>query len=268
MPIGRWKALNIAVLVVVLAANAAAGAGVLSGDSIGAIANRYPNYFLPADWTFGIWGLIYLLLAAFTVFQALPGTAATRAVRSLGWRWAASGMLNVGWIAAFAFAQFGLAMVIMLALLATLVWIVERLHAEAEATTLGEAICVRLPFGLYLSWISVAVIANTFQYAHVVQWSGFGIPEVTWSVVMMVVATVLGWVMVVHRGVWAFPPTVAWAIYGIGARFTEVPAITSAAQILVPAGIAAGVLAALWRWRQRRRGQASPRAKVTQASRR
>jgi hypothetical protein len=102
----------------------------------------------------------------------------------------------------------------------------------------------------------VAVIANTFQYAHVVHWGGFGIPEVTWSVIMMVVATVLGWVMVIRRGVWAFPPTVAWAIYGIGARFPDVPAITSAAQILVPAGIAAGVLASLRRWRRGRRAQA------------
>ena len=256
MPAARWKAVNVAVLVVVLAANAAAGSGALSGDSIGVIANRYPNYFLPASWVFGIWGLIYLLLAAFTVFQALPGAAATRAVRSLGWRWAASGVLNVGWIAAFAFARFGLAMVIMLALLVTLVQIVERLHAEADANTMGEALCVRLPFGLYLSWISVAVIANTFQYAHVVQWKGFGVPEVTWSVIMMVVATVLGWAMVVHRGIWTFPPTVAWAIYGIGARFTEVPAIASAARILVPAGIVVGVLASLRRWHQRRQAQA------------
>jgi MFS family permease len=238
VPAGRWKVVNSAVLIVVLAANAAAGSGALSGVSIGVIANRYPNYFLPADWVFGIWGLIYLLLAGFTVFQALPGAAAARAVRSLGWRWAASGVLNVGWIAAFAFGRFGLAMVIMLALL-------ERLHAEADATTLGEALWVRLPFGLYLSWISVAVIANSFQYAHVAGWSGFGVPEVTWSVTMMIVATVLGWVMVVLRGIWIFPPTVAWAIYGIGARFSEVPAIASAARILVPAGIAVGVLASL-----------------------
>lgn len=256
MPVGRWKVFNVAVFVVVLAANAAAGSGALSGDSIGVIANRYPNYFLPANWVFGIWSLIYLLLAAFTVFQALPGAPAARAVRSLGWRWAASGVLNVGWIAAFAFARFGLAMVIMLALLVTLVRIVERLQAEADATTLGEAICVRLPFGLYLSWISVAVIANTFQYAHVARWSWFGIPEVTWSVIMMVVATVLGSTMAVQRGVWIFPPTVAWAIYGIGDRFADVPAITSATRVLVPAGIAAGVLASLWRWRQHRRAQA------------
>jgi hypothetical protein len=121
---------------------------------------------------------------------------------------------------------------------------------------LGEAICVRLPFGLYLSWISVAVIANTFQYAHVAHWSWFGIPEVTWSVIMMVVATVMGSTMAVLRGVWIFPPTVAWAIYGIGDRFADVPAITSATRVLVPAGIAAGVLASLWRWRQHRRAQA------------
>jgi hypothetical protein len=56
--------------------------------------------------------------------------------------------------------------------------------------------------------------------------------------------------------VWAFPPTVAWAIYGIGARFAGVPAIAGVAAVLVPAGLVGGVLAALTRWRGSRRLEA------------
>jgi hypothetical protein len=48
-----------------------AGSGALSGDSIGVIANRYQSFFLPADYVFGIWALIYAWLLLFTVYQAL-----------------------------------------------------------------------------------------------------------------------------------------------------------------------------------------------------
>lgn len=255
MSIRAWKLINVAMFVAVMVANGAAGSGALSGESIGVVANRYSNFFLPANWVFGIWSLIYLLLAVFTVYQALQGAGSERAVRALGPWWAISVLLNIGWVAAFAYSRFGLAMLLMLALLVTLVRIVERLHAARAPGSLAETFCVRLPFDLYLSWISVAVIANTFQYAHVVGWGGFGISETTWSVAMMVVATLLGLVMVVHRGVWAFPPTVAWAIYGIGARFPEVAAIHTAAGIMVPMGLAGGVVAAVLR----RRGSRQPR---------
>jgi hypothetical protein len=256
MPSRVWKLINVAMFVAVMVANGAAGSGALSGESIGVIANRYVNYFLPANWVFGIWSLIYLLLATFTVYQALPTAGAERAARTLGPWWTVSAVLNIGWVTAFAFSRFGLAMVVMLGLLMALIGIVERLAAMPDFGTAGLALCVRLPFDLYLSWISVAVIANTFQYAHVVGWSSFGISEVAWSASMMVVATVLGWVMVLRRGVWAFPPTVAWAIYGIGARFAGVPAIAGVAAVLVPAGLVGGVLAALTRWRGSRRLEA------------
>jgi hypothetical protein len=254
-PLGL-KLLNVAMFAVVMVANAAAGSGALSGESIGVVANRYPNYFLPANWVFGIWSLIYLLLAIFTGYQALPGAGPDRAARALGPWWTASVLLNIGWVTAFAYSRFGLAMVIMLVLLVTLVRIIERLHDSGLPRSLAEALCARLPFDLYLSWISVALIANTFQYAHVVGWSGFGFSEATWSVTMMTVATALGWGMVLHRGVWVFPPTVAWAIYGIGDRFPEVSAIASAAAFLVPSGLAGGFLAMLYQQRASRRAGA------------
>ena len=81
------QALNLAVLVLVLWLNGLAGSGGLSGESIGLIANRYPSWFLPANYVFGIWSLIYLGLTAFTVFQLLPGERSNPAVTAIGWWW-------------------------------------------------------------------------------------------------------------------------------------------------------------------------------------
>ncbi len=100
---------NTGVLVAVLWVNAMAGSGALSGESIGLIANRYTSFFLPANYVFGIWSLIYLALVAFTLFQSLPAQRSSRAVRAVGWWWAVSGALNIAWVALFSFSLFAAA---------------------------------------------------------------------------------------------------------------------------------------------------------------
>lgn len=99
------------------------------------------------------------------------------------------------------------------------------------------------PFDLYLAWISVALISNSFQFAHVVGFGGFGISETLWSIGMMTVATALGAWMAWARGMWVFPLVVAWAIYGIGARHASLPAIAGATRILLVGGVAIGLVA-------------------------
>ena len=70
--------LNLVVFILVLAGNGLAASGKMSGDSIGTIANRYQSLFLPANYVFGIWSLIYVGLMVVTVFQALPGESSVR----------------------------------------------------------------------------------------------------------------------------------------------------------------------------------------------
>jgi hypothetical protein len=241
--------LNAIVFVLVIAGNGLAATGKMSGRSIGLIANQYRSLFLPADYVFGIWSLIYLGLLILTIFQALPGDASTRSVRRTGPWWIIIGVLNVAWISTFSFSYFLGALAIMAVLLGALVVVFERVNG-GEPRSMAEYWCVTVPTAIYLAWISVAIIANIFQYAHVVEWNGFGISESTYAVVMMIVATALGWLMSYARGAWVFPLVVAWALRGIGARYADLSAIAGPAAILVPAGIAGGL--GLW-WAGRRR---------------
>ena len=246
--------LNILVFLFVLIGNGLAASGKLSGQSIGVIANNYRSLFLPANYVFGIWSLIYFGLFALTVFQALPGAASRRSVQRTGPWWIIIGVLNVAWISTFSFSYFLGALAIMAVLLVALILVFEHVNS-GEPRSAGEYWCVTVPTGIYLAWISVAIIANIFQYAHVVSWSGFGIGESTYAVVMMIVATILGLVMSYSRGAWMFPLVVAWALRGIGARYADMSGIAGPAEILVPAGIVGGL--GLW-WAGRRRATASP----------
>lgn len=234
---------NALVLVVVIALNGLAATGAMSGDSIGVIANRYRSLFLPADYVFGIWSLIYLGLIATAVYQALPTAAADRAVQRLGNWWAVTGALNLAWISLFSFGRFGLALLVMVIFLVALVAIGERVRG-GTAPSLADRAFLIWPQDIYLAWISVALIANSFQFAHVVGFGGFGVAESTWAAAMMLIATLLGVIMAWRRRNWLFPLVVAWAVYGIGARYPELPAITTPAGWLVPVGLVAGLVAA------------------------
>ncbi len=244
-----WQVVNVGTLVLVLVVNGMAGAGTLSGQSIGAIANRYTTYFLPANWVFGIWSLIYLWLLGFVAYQALPAQRRSGFVERVGPWWLISCLLNMAWVVAFSFSRFGTAMVVMVALLLCLILMGERLGAHRGGVSRGDRILGAYPFAFYLSWISVALIANTSQYLTYLEWGGWGIGERAWSVVMMVAATGLGLLMVVRRGVWLFPLVVGWALAGIADRYSNDPLLASTAWGLAALGLVG--LGAGLAWRRR-----------------
>jgi hypothetical protein len=243
--------MNTAVFLAVLWVNGLAGVGAISGESIGVIANRYRSEFLPADYVFGIWSLIYLGLTAFAIYQALPAQRSNTVVQRLGLLWAANGVLNIAWIVTFSYSRFGSALVLMVALLLNLIWIHERIGFGRQDLAWRDRLLVAYPFGLYLAWISVALIANTFQLMTYLEWSGWGLSGPAWSAIMMTVATGLGAFMVFHRGNWIFPLVVAWALIGIANRFPSTPLIADTAYAMTGLGLVAMGAGLLWRRRAR-----------------
>lgn len=244
------QAVNAVTLVLVLWANGAAGSGALSGESIGVVANRHASYFLPANYVFGIWSLIYLGLILFALYQVLPVARASRSLVALGWGWVANGALNVVWIVLFSFSMFVPAWIVMIGLLANLIWIHERIGFGTRDHSWWERLCVVWPFGLYLAWISVALISNTFQLVTYLGWDGFGIEGPVWAALMMMVATGLSTFMVLHRGNAWFPFVFAWAFVGLARRYGEIPLIANTAFATSLVGLA--VLAVVFFMRHRR----------------
>jgi benzodiazapine receptor len=67
----RQIAVIVTVLVTIIV-NVLANALPLNGLNTGAISDTFHVYFVPAGYVFSIWGLIYIGLIAYTVYQALP----------------------------------------------------------------------------------------------------------------------------------------------------------------------------------------------------
>ena len=73
------QTVNVLAVVATLALNGLANAIPLNGQTTGEISDRFQVYFVPAGYVFSIWGLIYLALIGFAVYQALPASGITRA---------------------------------------------------------------------------------------------------------------------------------------------------------------------------------------------
>ncbi|MCJ7676734.1 MAG: tryptophan-rich sensory protein, partial [Anaerolineales bacterium] len=146
-------------------------------------------FFVPAGCVFSIWGLIYVGLLAFAIFHSLPSQRQNTALRRIGYLPSLSGVANVAWLFFWHYNAFGWTLVAMLLLLASLLAIYLRLDiGRAPAVGSGERWAVRVPFSIYLGWVTVATLANATDVLYLTAWNGWGIAPEAWAVNLLVLA--------------------------------------------------------------------------------
>jgi hypothetical protein len=214
--------LTIAVTLVV---NILANALPINGLSTGQISDRFKVYFVPAGYVFSIWGLIYLGLIAFVVFQALPSQRENPRLRSTGWWITLGGLANMAWIFLWHYEKFALTLVAMLVLLATLIVTYLRLGIGRVKVSPAERYTTHLTFSIYLGWITVATVANVTELLDYLKWDGFGIGPFIWmGIVLLAVFIIAGLMNFTRRDV-AYTAVILWALAGIAVKFANVPSV-------------------------------------------
>lgn len=244
---------NAIALVAALTANGLANALPLNGFTTGELSDMYPNLFVPAGFTFSIWGLIYLLLIGFVINGFLKTMDENDdTYERIGWLFVTNCLLNAAWIFAWHYLQVELSLAIMLGLLGTLLLIYLRLGIGKHVVPLREKWLVHTPFSVYLGWISVATIANVTTLLIANGWTG-GAQEVLFTQIMIGIAALLGIAMILRRQDISYALVIAWALFGIWYK-REALATESDALIALTAITAGGVvvLAILWRMIKRR----------------
>jgi translocator protein len=211
----------------------------INGITTGEISDSFPVLFTPAGYVFSIWGLIYLLLLGFTIYQSLPAQRDNpRLERIRGW-FIASNILNGAWIFLWHYGLFPLTMLVMLGLLASLIVIYQSMEIGRRKSTTRERVFELLPFSVYLGWISVATIANFSITLYDLGWNGGGISPGFWTVIVLLVATGLGSAMIWLRRDVAYALVLVWAFTGILVKQSDYPLVAATA------GVTALVLVAL-----------------------
>jgi hypothetical protein len=217
--------LNVLTFLVVLVVNFLATSLPLNHLTTKEISDSFNIYFVPAGYVFSIWGLIYLGLIGFIVFQSLPKNRENDHVSKIGPWFPISNLANALWLVCFHYQQFALAMGFMLVLLVSLITIFVRLDIGRTRVTAVENWLVNVPFSLYLGWITVASIANATQLLYYIKWNGFGIAPEVWLVIMLAAAVVIAALMSLSRRNIPFALVLVWAFTGIAAKFPNEPLV-------------------------------------------
>ena len=239
---------NLVSVILALIVNILASTLPLNGQNTGEISDRFHVYFVPAGYVFAIWGVIYLGWIAFTIFQFQPSQKESPRLRRLGYLFAISNVANAAWLFCWHYNQFGLSVLVMLALLGLLIASYLRLDVNGTSVTRTEYWSVDVLFGVYLGWITVATVANVTDWLYLVEWNGFGIHAQTWAIIMLGVASLLGLVMALTRQDIGYLSVLVWAFIGIAVKQTPAP------MVVLSAWIAAALMLglAIFSWTLRR----------------
>jgi translocator protein len=235
------RTLNFLTVLVTLAVNGLANALPLNGQNTGEISNRFAVLFTPAGYVFSIWGVIYLGLLAFGIYQLLPSQKNNPRLEKLGYWFILSNVFNSAWIFAWHYNLFPLSLAIMLGLLVSLLVIYQRLQIGISPVSTREMWLVNIPFSIYLGWISVATIANFSVVLYNAGWDGSGLAA-AWAVFVLAVAVALGIAMIFLRNEVAFPLVLVWAFAGIWQKQTNANATVAMAAALAALIVLAALL--------------------------
>jgi len=210
------KVLAVFTFIATVTANALASILPINGMDTGQISDSFPNLFAPAGITFSIWGLIYLSLAAFTVYLVLKldnVKPADHWLRKTGFLFTITNVANALWILAWHYKIIELSLILMLVILVSLILIV--MNIRKQTLTTGEKIFVSIPFSIYFGWITVATVANVTTLLVDWSWTGFGLSEELWMILVVAVALVIGTITTLKNKDAAYGLVLIWAFAGI-----------------------------------------------------
>lgn len=211
-----WKWINIAAFAAAITVNLLANVLPLGGKTTGEVAMSYSNLFAPAPYTFTIWGVIYLLMAFFILYQwglIGPYGDGEAAGRAVGPWFTVSCAFNIAWVFLWHYERIGLSVLAITGLLISLLLI--EMRTESFRDTFFEHLAVRAFFDVYFGWIIAAAIVNISVFLSASGWGYFGMPQEFWTVIALLAGAVIGAGAVYYKKKMLIGLSVLWAYAGI-----------------------------------------------------
>ncbi len=224
--------------------NALANILPIAGVNTGAVSDSYPNLFAPSGFTFAVWGVIYTLLGIYTLYVLgvirvkKPGLKQQTSDKVTQY-FIASSLVNSVWIFVWHYRVLWLSVL----LIATLLYYLIRINSLLlkDAMNAKENWLVKVPFGVYAGWITVATIANVTTWLVSIGWDGGGLSQGFWTVALLIVGAVIAIATMTRYASWAYGAVVVWAYAGILTKHLsetgwngQWPSVLAALYIILP----------------------------------
>jgi hypothetical protein len=221
-------------------------AAILGSIVVNTVANRFPPNGLnigslsnalfsaikiqPANYAFAIWGLIYIGLIAFGIYQLQPAQRHNPRLQRCGYLLPLACLAQCLWIYLFLFRLFPLSTVAMLGILLPLMVMYQRLGQQPGSRR--DRWLIDLPIGIYLGWISVATIINVAIALYSLNWNGWGLDPSVWAAIMMMISATIATIVLIQRRDRAYAWVIVWALVAITIRQVDTPLIAGTGRML------------------------------------
>jgi len=219
--------INVVATAAMIFVNYLANALPIGGKNTGELAGLYYNdpvrvSIIPSPYAFAIWGLIYLLLAFFVIYQALPSQKGNEISRKIGWWYSVTCLFNIMWIFFWHLLDHVYSIIPMLFLLLSLIMLYQKLETGKAGVSLVDRLAYKAPFSIYLGWITVATVVNVSVFIVTVPslhqfFLSIASAEI-WSILVLVVATLIGSATAFVKKDYLYPLVLVWALFAIATR--------------------------------------------------
>ncbi|AII52450.1 tryptophan-rich sensory protein [Hymenobacter sp. APR13] len=234
----HWRWLAAAAIFGNIFLNYYSNAFPFNGQNMGEVSAKYPTLLTPAGYAFSIWGLIFLALTVYAVWQLLPAQRQLTLPDAVAKPLTLASVATAGWVVLFAFEHILPSVATMLVILAALIV----MYGRARRRVLGHSAprWASVPFALYLGWISVAATINITIGLRQLGWQTA--ENLTVLLTLLLLAVVVGLGLLLSREFRDEAPALvgAWALLAIWvARRPEYPELAWAAlagAVVVAAG--------------------------------
>ena len=212
-----YQGLNALFFLGMVVVNALANILPINNQATGEISDKYPNLFVPAGITFAIWGVIYVALALFILYQSglLSGKSGIhkQAVMNIGPWFIISSFANMAWIFLWHYNFVYLSLIAMALILFSLIMIQSKVNKQ-DIRGREQWFC-QIPFSIYFGWITVATIANVTAALVNADWTRFGLSQSVWTIIMIGIAAVITLIHLLRKKDIAYGFVIIWSFAGI-----------------------------------------------------
>lgn len=189
----------------------------VTGSDVGGTANDNETIIQPAGFAFSMWGLIYILLFIWIIYLFFAKKDKSAITERLKFWPIINFLLNGVWIFVFTQGWLFASLIVIVALLYTLAEIFSSI-SETNYSWFD-----RFPFSMYFAWVTLATIVNIFTW---VTGNGIetilGMGELTWTILVLIVAGLIGIAIAVFFKDWLYPLVLIWPLIGIYAESGDV----------------------------------------------
>jgi hypothetical protein len=232
--------------------NALANILPINGMNTGEISGFYPNYFVPAGYTFSIWGIIYLLLTTYAI--AFGFYTSKKSENELLRNFLLGNFkpfvetcwLNGIWIICWHYLNMEASLLVMFFLFKVLFSMFMKGANISSTLNKKQQLLVLTPISVYFGWISVATIANITAALVKYQFNPGETIAVFFSAVLILVAGLLGGLLSFKYKAYGYAFSIIWALAGVWVAQHNVSSMLYASPLasmgIVYTGVIAGSL--------------------------